>query len=182
MDEDRTGTDVLASALSRFQAQKGLADGAIAQVTEDEIRRVSADGNNSIAILIKHMAGNMHSRWTDFLTTDGEKPDRQRDQEFVDDWASHADILAAWERGWDILFDALEPLTDADLGRIVEIRGEPHSVLAAVLRQLTHYSYHVGQIVSIARALVGERWQSLSIPPGGSSAYNEKMGESFGNG
>ncbi|MEM7164291.1 MAG: DUF1572 family protein [Planctomycetota bacterium] len=177
MNEGRTGTAVIASAVAQFRSLRRLAEGAMTQLDDRELREVPAGGagNNSVAVVVKHMAGNMRSRWTDFLTTDGEKPDRNRDQEFVDDFESRAAVEQAWEQGWTCVFAALEPLTDDQLGQIVTIRGEAHSVLEAVHRQLTHYSYHTGQIVSTARWFLGERWQSLSISRGGSEAYNAEM-------
>lgn len=134
---------------------------------------------NSIALIVKHMAGNMRSRWTDFLTTDGEKPDRHRDTEFENPPATRAAVLEAWEQGWALVFGALEPLTDADLTRTITIRGEPHSVMQAVNRQIAHYALHIGQIVFLAKHLQASNWQSLSLPRGQSAAFNEivKSGE-----
>jgi hypothetical protein len=129
---------------------------------------------NSIAIVIKHMAGNMRSRWGDFLTTDGEKPDRDRDSEFEIPPPSRAVLLDMWEQGWACLFTAIEPLTPADLSRTVYIRGEAHSVMQAINRQVAHYQYHVGQIVLPARHFAGERWQSLTIPRNESTGYNRR--------
>jgi hypothetical protein len=123
------------------------------------------------------MAGNMLSRWTNFLTSDGEKPDRNRDGEFIDDFADRAAVLAFWERGWKCVFDTLDGLTDTDLYKTVTIRGEPHHVIDALVRQLSHYGYHVGQIVMLARHLKGdEHWDVLTIPRGGSKQFNQKMG------
>jgi hypothetical protein len=122
------------------------------------------------------MAGNMRSRWTDFLTTDGEKPDRDREREFVDDFVSHEAMMRDWEDGWACLFAALEPLSDADLSRVVHIRGEPHTVFRAINRQTAHYAQHVGQIVLLAKHLRGPAWRWLTIAPGGSGAFNAKMG------
>ena len=120
--------------------------------------------SNSIATIVKHITGNMRSRWTDFLSTDGEKPNRNRDSEFVDPPATREALLATWEDGWQHVFRAIEPLTDADLARTVTIRGEPHSVMQAINRQLTHYACHIGQIMMLAKHFAGDRWQSLSIP------------------
>lgn len=172
----------LASARALFRRQKDLAEQAMAQLTDDEVRRPLVPGTNSIAVIVKHMGGNMRSRWTDFLTSDGEKPDRNREREFVDDFASRAEMQAYWESGWQALFAALEPLTDTDLARTVTIRGEPHSVIHAIHRQLDHYAYHVGQIVLVARILAGDRWRHLSIPPGGSEAYNRRMSNPWSGG
>jgi hypothetical protein len=124
---------------------------------------------------VKHMAGNMRSRWTDFLTTDGEKPSRDRDSEFVDPPATRQALLADWENGWSRLFSAIEPLTDADLGRTITIRGEAHSVMQAINRQLAHYPHHVGQIVLLAKHFAGERWQSLSVPRNRSAEFNRRV-------
>ncbi len=130
--------------------------------------------SNSIAIIVKHMAGNMRSRWMDFLTTDGEKSDRNRDTEFEEPPTTRAALLELWERGWKYLFDALEPLTDADLARTVTIRTEPHSVMQAISRQIAHYAHHVGQIVFLAKHLTAKatgKWESLSVPRGQSKQF-----------
>jgi hypothetical protein len=121
------------------------------------------------------MAGNMRSRWTDFLTTDGEKPDRNRDTEFEAPPQTRAEVLELWEQGWECLFTAIKPLTDADLSRTVFIRGEAHSVMQAINRQVAHYQYHIGQIVLLARHLAGDNWQSLTIPRKGSAEFNRKV-------
>src|SRR5262249_2611624 len=130
---------------------------------------------NSIAIVVKHMVGNMRSRWTDFLTTDGEKPDRNRDNEFVDPPATREALMQSWEDGWKIVFAAIEPLTDADLGKTVNIRGEAHSVMQAVNRQLAHYPHHIGQIVMLAKHFAGSRWNSLTIPRGRSVEFTQRV-------
>lgn len=156
-----------------FRRTKRLADGAIAQVDDEAFFFVPSDGSNSIAILVKHMAGNMRSRWRDFLASDGEKPDRDRDAEFeLTDADSRKALAESWASGWDTLFEAIDPLEPEDLARTVTIRGEPLSVWQAVLRQLTHYAYHAGQIVTLARHRAGTRWESLSVPRGGSRAFN----------
>jgi len=129
---------------------------------------------NSIALVMKHMVGNMRSRWTDFLTSDGEKPNRNRDQEFIDAPQSRQELMAAWEEGWGLVFGALEPLTDADLGRTITIRGEAHSVLQAINRQIAHYAYHVGQIVMLAKHFQGPQWNSLTIPRNRSAEAGKK--------
>ena len=166
---------VLATCRSVFASQKRLADAAVAQCSDEDLRRVPGDGN-SILVTLRHVAGNLRSRWTDFLTSDGEKPWRERDAEFVDDGADRATQLARWEAAWAVLFETLDALSPADLLRTVTIRGEPHSVVQALLRQVSHYGYHVGQLVSGARLALGERWTTLSIPRGGSAAYNQSMG------
>jgi len=134
--------------------------------------------SNSIAIIVKHLAGNMRSRWQDFLTTDGEKPDRHRDTEFETPPATRAELMEMWERGWKYLFDALEPLTEADLARTVTIRTEPHSVMQAINRQVAHYAHHVGQILFLAKHLTFTKtgkWESLSVPRGKSADMNAKV-------
>ena len=146
-------TSYLTDALSVFRAYKKLGDGAMAQVTDDQLTIVLDAEMNSIAQIVKHMAGNMRSRWTDFLTTDGEKPNRQRETEFADPPATRAAVLALWESGWQLVFAALELLSDDDLARVVSIRGERHSVMQAVNRQMAHYAYHAGQIVMLKKAL-----------------------------
>jgi hypothetical protein len=165
--------EYLPLAVREFGKMKALADRAIAQLPADGLFTVPGEGDNSIAVIMKHLSGNMRSRWRDFLSSDGEKPDRKRDTEFVisaDD--SRESILARWEEGWAILFSALAPLGQSDLGRTVAVRGEPMTVLQAVNRQLTHYAYHVGQIVYVAKHLAGARWKSLSIPLGASEQFN----------
>lgn len=160
----------LDTALSEFRKYKRMAEAALAQIDDAAFFAVLGPDENSPALVVKHVTGNQLSRWTDFLTTDGEKPDRQRDEEFERrDADTRAALMARWEQGWARLFSALEPLTEADLARTVAIRGEPHSVLQAVVRQQTHYAYHVGQIVLLARHAAGLRWKSLSIPRGRSA-------------
>jgi len=146
----------------------------MAQCPDDGLFTTLDAESNSIAIIVKHMAGNMRSRWMDFLTTDGEKPDRNRDTEFEDAPKTRAALMELWERGWKYVFDALEPLTDADLGRTVTIRTEPHSVMQAINRQTAHYSHHIGQIVFLAKHLTAKatgKWESLSVPRGQSKAF-----------
>jgi hypothetical protein len=161
--------------LARFQSVKQLGDKTFGQLTDEELHWSSNDASNSIAIIVKHMSGNMLSRWTDFLTRDGEKPDRKRDEEFVDTLSSKTDIAAAWEKGWDTLFDAIGALNEDDLLKIITIRGENHSVIDAIERQLAHYSYHVGQIVYIGKEIKNKSWESLSIPAGKSEEYLQEM-------
>jgi uncharacterized damage-inducible protein DinB len=162
----------LLAILNAFEANKRLADRAIEQVPDDKLRLALDANTNSIAVIMKHVAGNLASRWTDFLTSDGEKPWRNRDAEFIDSLRDRAELLANWERGWAILFDALQSLEAADLAKTVLIRGEPHSVPLALARSLGHTCYHVGQIVQLARFHAGPNWQTLTIPPGGSEEYN----------
>ncbi len=156
-----------------FKQLKRLADGAIAQLPADQFCAIPAEGDNSVAVIMKHISGNMRSRWSDFLSSDGEKSDRNRDSEFIllpED--TREKLFAQWEESWAILFRELTPLTTVDLTRTVKIRGEPITVLQAINRQLTHYAYHVGQIVYLAKHLVGNHWQSLSIPVGKSEQFN----------
>ena len=156
-----------------FRRLKSLAEKALAQVTDEELFRLQGPEENSIAIVVKHMAGNLRSRWTDFLTTDGEKPDRNRDGEFViERGETRSSLMERWENGWRALFTAIGPLTDRDLEAKVRIRGEEHSVVQAIQRQISHYAYHVGQIVLLARHFAGPRWHTLSVPRGGSTTYN----------
>jgi hypothetical protein len=156
-----------------FRRTQRLAEGGIEQLDERELFTAAPAGGNSAAILMKHMAGNMLSRWRDFLTSDGEKPDRNRDAEFViTDGDDRASLEARWEAGWACLFDAIAPLADADLARTVTIRGEAHSVLQAINRQLSHYAYHAGQIVLLAKTQRGLAWRTLSVAKGQSEAFN----------
>lgn len=160
------------AAVISFQYHKNIADRAAAQVSDDALRRALDVHTNSIAVIMKHVGGNLRSRWTDFCNTDGEKPWRNRDDEFVDAFASRDEVLAAWEAGWDALFGALESLTEPDLEWTVFIRGEPHSVALATERSLAHTCYHVGQIVILARHWAGDVWTTLTIPRGGAAAHN----------
>jgi hypothetical protein len=168
-------TSYLEDSLTVFRYYKKLAEGAMAQVTDEQLGAVLDGEMNSIAVVVKHMAGNMRSRWTDFLTTDGEKPDRHRDSEFVDPPATREALMKMWEDGWNCIFTALEPLSDGDLSRTVRIRGEAHSVTQAINRQIAHYSYHVGQIVMLAKHFQHDRWKSLSVPCGQSGAFTKKV-------
>ena len=170
-----TPDSLLSTSIDEFRKVKKLADKAIAQLSDGELQARLDDDSNSVAVLMRHMAGNMRSRWTDFLTSDGEKPDRQRDQEFEDVPFNRPALLAEWDAGWQTMFDALEPLGDADLVRTVSIRSEPHSVHKAVCRQLVHYAGHVYQIVLLARHFKGAAWQTLSIPRGQSEEFNRRM-------
>ena len=170
---EELGQEYLADAVSSLRAYKKMADKAIAQVKDEELFVTLDEESNSIAVIMKHMAGNMISRWTDFLNSDGEKPDRNRDMEFVIEAnTTKADVLAYWERGWQCVFDAVEPLTPADFERRVMIRGQEHTIIQAINRQLMHYSYHIGQIVFLAKHLRSTEWQSLSIPRNRSAAFN----------
>jgi hypothetical protein len=167
-------TSYLEDSLAIFRNYKKLAERAMEQVTDQQLFIAIDEEANSIAIIVKHMAGNMRSRWTNFLTTDGEKPDRNRDTEFFDPPATRKAVIDLWEDGWSHVFQALEPLSDADLTRTVTIRGEPHSVMQAINRQIAHYAHHVGQIVLLAKHFAHDRWQSLSIPRNRSAEFNPK--------
>lgn len=170
------GAHYVENALQNFRGLKTLADRAIAQLSEEEFFRRIDDESNSVALVVKHVSGNLRSRWSDFLTTDGEKADRRRDAEFaLEDADTRASLLDAWERGWSILFREVGALVPSDLLREVRIRGEAHTVVAAVNRQLTHYGNHVGQIVFLAKHLRAKDWQTLSIPRGESETFNAEM-------
>ena len=173
----------LADALQTFRDYKKLAERAFEQISDDDFFRNIAEESNSIAVNMKHMAGNMLSRWTDFLTTDGEKPERNRDIEFVMFPGTAKDeMIAYWDQGWKCVFDAVEPLKPEDLMRTVRIRGQDHTVVQAINRQLAHYAYHVGQIVYLAKHFKSADWQSLSVPRNRSAEFNahleQKMRES----
>jgi hypothetical protein len=166
----------LEDSLAVFRYYQGLGERAIAQVSDEEQLFLPLDTeSNSIALIVKHLAGNMKSRWTDFLTTDGEKPWRNRDSEFEEPAATREALLDQWASGWACLYNALAPLTEADLTRTITIRGEPHSVMQAINRQVAHYSYHVGQIVFLAKHLSSDHWSSLSVPRKQSGDFNRRV-------
>jgi uncharacterized damage-inducible protein DinB len=169
-------TSYLEDSLTVFRYYKKLADRAMEQVTDEQLFEVLDAEANSIAIIVKHMYGNMRSRWMDFLTSDGEKPDRNRDTEFEDPPATREALMNLWEQGWNHLFTALEPLSEPDMDRTITIRGEPHSVMQAINRQMGHYSYHCGQIVFLAKHFQHDRWKSLTIPRGKSANFNQRVG------
>ena len=160
-----------------FSKMKALADKALAQLSFEELCNAPDEHSNSIAILIKHMSGNMKSRWTNFLTEDGEKEWRERDQEFEDEFETKEDILACWDSGWEVLMQAIASLTEENIHTTIYIRQEPHTVTQAVLRQHAHYAYHNGQIIQLAKIFKGEAWQSLSIPKGKSDDYKTSTGD-----
>jgi uncharacterized damage-inducible protein DinB len=168
-------TSYLEDSLDLFRYYKKLAERAMAQVTDDQLFATLDNESNSIGIVVKHMAGNMRSRWTDFLTTDGEKPDRDRDSEFLEPPSTRKALLRVWDDGWGRVFRALEPLSESDLSRTVTIRGEAHSVMQAINRQIAHYAHHVGQIVMLAKHFAHDRWQSLSVPRNRSAEFNRKV-------
>lgn len=162
----------LSCSIKQFQYYKSLGDKTFEQLDFHDVHKEFAEDSNSISIIVKHMVGNMLSRWTNFLTEDGEKPWRHRDDEFVDTYQSKEELLAFWEKGWNCLFEALTPLTNEHLEQIVYIRNEGHTVTEAVSRQLAHYAYHVGQIVLLGKLSKGGQWKSLSIPKGKSTDFN----------
>jgi hypothetical protein len=174
---DSLSAHYIENALEEFRGMKALADRAVAQVSDEEFFRAIDPESNSIAVIMKHVAGNMRSRWTNFLDSDGEKPDRHRDTEFELKGEGRKAIEERWEEGWRTVFGAIEPLKTEDLMRTVTIRREPHTIVEAVNRQLTHYGEHVGQIIFLAKHLKSSAWRTLSIPRGMSEAFNKKMEE-----
>jgi Protein of unknown function (DUF1572) len=168
-------TSYVADSLTIFRYYKKLVERTMEQLTNEQLFAVLDPEMNSIAVIVKHMAGNMHSRWTDFLTSDGEKPGRDRDAEFCDPPATREALIHLWEDGWRCVLGAMESLSDADLGRTITIRGEAHSVMQAVNRQVAHYSYHCGQIVFLAKHLCHDHWKTLTIPRGKSADFTNKV-------
>ena len=168
-------TSYLEDCVALLRSYKKLAESAMQQVADEHLFATLDAESNSIAIIVKHMIGNMRSRWTDFLSSDGEKPGRNRDSEFIDPAPTRAALLADWEDGWACVFGALETLTEDDLARTVTIRGEAHSAMQAINRQLAHYPHHVGQIVLLAKHFACDRWQSLSVPRNQSADFNRRM-------
>ena len=168
-------TSYVEDSLTLFTYYKGLGERAMAQLADERLFEVIDSESNSIAVIVKHLAGNMRSRWTDFLTSDGEKPWRNRDEEFEADAVSREALMQMWNDGWALVFGALEPLTDADLGRTITIRGEKHSVMQAIGRQMAHYAYHIGQIVLLAKHFQSTEWTTLSVPRGRSGEFNRKV-------
>lgn len=164
-----------ADAIQSFRNYKKLAERAIAQVSDEEFFQAIDEEANSIGVIVKHIAGNLRSRWTDFLTTDGEKPDRNRDTEFEMLGDTRESLMKYWEGGWQTLFDAIDPLTAEDFSRTITIRGEPHTVVEAMNRQLTHYAYHVGQIVLLAKHFRSSEWKTLSVPKNKSAEFNQYL-------
>ena len=163
----------LTSSIKLFYYYKKLAEGAISQLNDEEIRVKPNDASNSIGLIVHHLSGNMLSRWTDFLTSDGEKQWRDRDAEFDVDYKNKADMMEAWDNGWTCLFKALEPLKPEDLSRLIFIRNEGQPVMEAIQRQLAHYSSHIGQIIYQAKAIKGDAFKTLSIPKGESGSFNK---------
>ncbi len=164
--------DYLESAIKQFEYYKLLGEKAMEQLSEEKLFWQYNEDSNSVATIVKHLSGNMLSRWTDLLTTDGEKEWRNRDAEFENDIKSREELLTKWNEGWQCLLDTLEQLTENDLKKVVYIRNQGHTVLEAINRQLAHYPYHVGQIVYIAKMALNNNWKSLSIPRGRSTSFN----------
>ncbi|WP_162342386.1 DUF1572 family protein [Cyclobacterium salsum] len=171
----------LESSLHLFRFYKSLGEKALEQVADDKLFWQHNADSNSMATIVKHMAGNMHSRWTDFLASDGEKPWRERDAEFENDIRSRKEMMQVWEEGWKVLFAAIEPLTPADFDKTVYIRNQAHSVMDAINRQLTHYASHVGQLIYLGKMLHSGTWQSLSVPKGQSKTFNQNTFGKTGN-
>ena len=174
-DKDEICKAVIDGAIASFRSNKSWADKAVAQLSDDKLHLALDANTNSIAVIMKHVAGNLLSRWTDFLTTDGEKPWRNRDDEFVDTFKTRDELIAFWESGWQRLFDSLSSLSPDDLAKTVVIRGEPHSVPLAIQRSLAHCAYHVGQIMLTARILADDQWTTITIPRGGSGNFNQRV-------
>jgi uncharacterized damage-inducible protein DinB len=168
-------TSYLKDSIVIFHNCKSVAERAMEQVTDDQLVIALDSEMNSIALIVKHMAGNMRSRWIDFLTSDGEKPDRKRDTEFEEPPRTRAELMKMWQNGWDCVFNAITPLSDSDLDRTVTIRGEAHSVMQAINRQMAHYSYHCGQIVLLAKHFKHDDWKSLSVPRKQSAEFNRRV-------
>jgi Protein of unknown function (DUF1572) len=168
-------TSYLEDSLSLFRYYKRLAERAMEQVADEQLFAALDPETNSIAVVVKHLSGNMQSRWTNFLSSDGEKPRRDRDAEFADPPQSREALMECWEQGWSCLLETLEGLSDDDLGRTITIRGEAHSVLQAINRQLAHYSNHVGQIVLLAKHFASGHWHSLTVPRGRSQEFTERV-------
>ncbi|HEY1462343.1 MAG TPA: DUF1572 domain-containing protein [Terriglobales bacterium] len=168
-------TSYLEDSIAIFHHYKRLAEGAMAQVPDEQLFATLDQEMNSIAIVVKHMTGNMRSRFTDFLTSDGEKPDRHRDNEFETPPQSREALMKLWEENWNVLFTALGELTEEDLTRSIPIRGEAHSVMQAINRQVAHYAYHIGQIIFLAKHLSSNQWKALTVPRGKSEEFNKKV-------
>ena len=162
------------SITERFRFYKNLGEAALQQIPDNQLHWKFNDSSNSAGVIVKHISGNMISRFTDFLTTDGEKPWRNREHEFEGEGSLRSDLMRRWEEGWQCLFDHIQPLSETDLERIVYIRDEPHTIIEALNRQLGHYAYHIGQLVYLGKMICGDEWRSLSIPKGQSEAYNRK--------
>jgi len=171
----KTAQNYLESVIQQFNYYKSVGERTLDQLTDEQLFWQYNEESNSVAMIIRHLSGNMLSRFTDFMTSDGEKDWRNRDAEFEAAVNSRDELLAKWNEGWQCLFDAISPLTEHDLDKIVKIRAEEHSVAEAINRQLAHYPYHIGQIVYIGKMLTDDKWKSLTIPRGKSGAFNDKM-------
>lgn len=169
------GDEYLKIVIERFKSVKSLGDKTINQLSDEEINWTYNDESNSVVVLVKHLSGNMISRWTDFLTSDGEKDDRNRDEEFLGDLALISELTIVWEKGWQTLINTLKDLSEQDLLKIIYIRGEGQLVIEAIERQMAHYAYHVGQIVYLVKQLKNNKWETLSIPKGKSEQYLRQM-------
>lgn len=176
----KIGNQYLRIVKERFMSVKSLGDKTINQLSEEDVHWALNEESNSIAVIVNHLSGNMLSRWTDFLTSDGEKPDRNRDLEFIDNIKSMSDLIELWERGWKALFTTLDVLTEQDLLSKVYIRSEEHLVMEAIERQVAHYAYHIGQIVYIGKQIKNQDWKSLSIPKGKSEEFLQEMKKQHG--
>ena len=174
---DQIIQNYLEDAVMSFRNYKNLAEKAMAQIGDDEFFAAIDEEANSVAVIVKHTAGNLVSRWTDFLTSDGEKPDRDRDTEFEMIGDTRESLMEFWERGWQTLFDSIVPLTPADFARSVLIRSEPHTIAEALNRQMTHYAYHVGQIVFLAKHFRSSTWKTLSVPRNRSAEFNKILAD-----
>jgi hypothetical protein len=170
---DQIIQNYLEDAVMSFSNYKKLAEKAMAQIGDEEFFAAIDEEANSVAVIVKHVAGNLVSRWTDFLTSDGEKPDRDRDTEFEMTGDTRESLMEFWERGWQTLFDSIVPLTPADFARSIQIRSEPHTIAEALNRQMTHYAYHVGQIVFLAKHFRSSKWKTLSVPRNRSAEFNK---------
>jgi hypothetical protein len=166
---------MLDSTIKIFRSQKEMADRAIRQITFEQMRIQPDPAGNNVALIMKHLAGNMRSRWTDVLTSDGEKDWRDRDGEFIDNYTSREEVERDWESGWAVLFAAIEQLKPDDLAVTITIRDEPHTMYEAIHRSISHQGYHIGQIVTLCRALAGDNWQIMTVPRGQSRQFTEKM-------
>ncbi|MDF2850238.1 MAG: hypothetical protein K0S31_923 [Sphingobacterium multivorum] len=164
----------LATCIKQFQYYKSLGDKTLAQLSTEQLFWQPNDSSNSIALIVKHLGGNMLSRWTDFLTTDGEKQNRNLDQEFENSWVDRDELITYWNAGWSCLFQAIESLEEEDLAKIIYIRNQGHTVMEAILRQLAHYPYHIGQMLYIGKICLDDKWTSLSIPKSSSASYNRE--------
>lgn len=173
---DELVRDYLEDSILQFRKMKELGEKAMLQISDEEFFVLPDEESNSVALTVKHISGNLRSRWTDFLTTDGEKDWRKRDTEFCLTASDSRDpLMQAWQTGWQVLFEALEPLQIADFDKKITIRGEPHSIVQAINRQLTHYSYHIGQIVFLAKHLKSTEWKTLSVARNSSEEFRQKM-------